>query len=306
MRSKKLQQAFSKLESAERRFFAGQFLAPAVPGGTVRVRIEGVVCTMRIGPGDLRGFGVFRPTSPKQAELVRPASLAERKAYLELFPLVRLILALPEGGHWLAAAAHRGDRRLRIAGLAAVRLVEEGEPFCLIRARFDGENFWYQDVDRARDPATAAWLRQSLLSMVPPNQLDRPGLTPEERGVYELRYELLEKVRLARAAAQTEQRLRAALRHAGAELVEFLERRDSFRVTYEVAGRQHVSAVDKDNLAVQVAGICLAGEDQKFDLASLVGVIREAQGGGGFVPIGAENQGMNEETYWRVHPPQNE
>ena len=33
-----------------------------------------------------------------------------------------------------------------------------------------------------------------------------------------------------------------------------------------------------------------------------VGVIREAQGGGGFVRVGRENQGMPEDQYWRVHP----
>jgi hypothetical protein len=98
--------------------------------------------------------------------------------------------------------------------------------------------------------------------------------------------------------------LRGALEHAGAELKNYVERHDVYTVTYEVDGQWHVSAVAKKDLSVQVAGICLSGEDQNFDLQSLVGVIREAQGGGRLVRVGHENRGMPEEQYWHVHPRQ--
>ena len=89
----------------------------------------------------------------------------------------------------------------------------------------------------------------------------------------------------------------------GCRTRDYVERQDVYTVTYTVDGERHVSAVSKKDLSVQVAGICLSGEDANFDLQSLVGVIREAHGGHGFVRVGHENQGMAEEQYWRVHPP---
>jgi hypothetical protein len=88
-------------------------------------------------------------------------------------------------------------------------------------------------------------------------------------------------------------------------LVEYLERADSFRVTFTVGGRSYTSSVNKDDLTVQVAGICLSGEDQKFDLSSLVGVLREGGRQGELVPVGDEHYAVDEEDYWRVHPPGN-
>jgi len=294
--------ALARLAAAEERFLASEFLAPAVRGGRVQVRISGVVCTLRVTPADVEGWGVFRPASHAEAALVRPAKLAERQRYLELFPLVRLILAGRSDGQWLALPAHRGDSRFRIEGLIPVRLVEEGQLFEVVEARFDGSQFWYAAPDPRRDPAVASYLREQLAALVLPERVRRPGLTAEERAAYALnywpRYGATEVARQGRE----ERRLRGALAHAGAELKEYVERDDVYTVTYEVDGVRHVSAVAKADLSVQVAGICLSGEDEHFDLQSLVGVIREAQGTGGLVRVGPENRGMAEDGYWRVHP----
>ncbi len=294
--------ALARLAAAEDRFLAGEFLAPAVRGGRVQVRIAGVVCTLRVTPSDFEGWGVFRPASHAEAALVRPAKLAERQRYLDLFPPVRLILAGRSDGRWLALPAHRGDSRFRIEGLVPVRLVEEGQLFEVVEARFDGAQFWYAAPDPRGDPAAASYLRGQLAALAPPEQVRRPGLTAEERAAYALnygpRYEATEAARQGRE----ERRLRGALAHAGAELQGYVEREDVYTVTYEVDGVRHVSAVAKADLSVQVAGICLSGADEHFDLQSLVGVIREAQGTGRFVRVGPENRGMAEGDYWRAHP----
>ena len=299
MRSPGFDDAFKKLAAAEERFLASEFLAPALGGGEVQVRLAGVITRLRVSPPDFCGFGIFRPTSPSVATLIRPATLAQRRDYLALFPLVRLILCRREDGQWLALPAHRGDQRFQIIGLAPVRMADEVQQFDVVRARFDGASFWFESLDPSRDPATAAYLRQQLQQETDPNLLDRPGLTPEERLAYALN--VVPQAANKSVAKDPAGRLRAALAQAGAELVDYLERCDGYRVTYSISGQQHVSAVRKDDLTIQVAGICLSGEDQKFDLTSLVGVLREA--GGEVLRIG--DDGMEEEQYWRVHPPRN-
>jgi hypothetical protein len=303
-KSNQLTDALKRLAAAEDRFLASEFLAPVIRGGKVQVRIAGVICTISVRPADFEGWGVFRPASHSEAELVRPAKLAERQRYLELFPLVRLVLVDRREERWFALPANQADSRFRVEGAIPVRLAEEGQLFEVIEARFDGTQFWFAGPDARWDPAMASYLRQELTRLTPPEKLHRSGLTAEERAAYALnywpRFEASEEAQRSRE----ERRLRNALEHAGAELKDYVERRDVYTVTYEVDGHRHVSAIAKKDLSVQVAGICLSGEDQKFDLQSLVGVIREAQDGHGLVRIGAENRGMPEEQYWQVHPRQ--
>src|SRR6516165_1411317 len=179
-KSREVTDALSRLAAAEEQFLACEFLAPVISGGTVQVRIAGVICTLRIQPADFEGWGVFRPTSHSEAKLVRQANLAERQRYLELFPLVRLILAGRQEEQWLALPAHRADSRFQIDGLIPVRLVEEAQLFEVIETRFDGSQFWYAAPDQRWDPAMASYLRQELGRLTQPEKLQRSGLTGEE------------------------------------------------------------------------------------------------------------------------------
>jgi hypothetical protein len=288
--------ALDRLADAEAAFLGREFLAPVARDGTVAVRIEGVVCRMSTTPRNFEGWGVFRAISTSHARLVREAGLAERRAYLALFPGVRLVLAGRRGKGWVGLAADRG----RAEGEARVDLVEDAQAFETVRARFDGGRALFEAIDPRRDPGHAAYLRAALAERRPPERLDRPGLTPEERSAYAWAFApLAEGDRKARLN-RDEDRLRRALGHAGARLLDYAERDDVFRVTYEVDGIRHVSAVARGDLTVQVAGICLSGEDRKFDLQSLVGVLREGQAGWA-VPVGVENGGMDEATYWDIH-----
>jgi hypothetical protein len=287
-----------KMESAEEEFLKTEFLAAVLPGRRVRVRIAGIVCTLQVVGQTEPGWAILRPLALDRAKVTGRPSLGQIRDFLALFPQVRLLLVAQTQRGGLAIAAHRGDRRFQIEGTVPVYLVTGVELFQSMVARFDGSYFWFQEVDRRRNPGIAAYLRQTLAAETAPDQLHKSRLTAEEREAYDLVYRAGEAAR--RSAVEV--RLSDALAHAGAELASYIEREDAYTVTFTVDGRPHRSTVRKDDLTVLVAGVCLAGQDRRFDLASLVGVLREGQGGRRIVRVG-QGEMLNEDAYWQIHPP---
>jgi hypothetical protein len=291
----------NKMESAEQAFLETEFMAPVLPGGQVRVRIAGLVCSLQVTGRPEPGWAILKPESMDRARIIAQPSLRQVRDYLALFPAVRLLLVARVGRPWLALPAYRGDRRFQIEGLVRVRLVVGAEPFQRVVGRFDGTQFWFQEVDRRRSPAIAAYLREELDVGTAPEDLHKPTLTAEEREAYQLaqrgieaiqradeqrhparaprpdqeREPLIEKIHRDRV----EKRLAKALAHGGAELASYIEREDVYTVAYTVDGQPYRSTVSKDDLTVLSAGICLSGGDRAFDLQSLVGVLREGASG---------------------------
>ncbi len=292
-----------RMEAAEEAFLHTEFLAPVLPGGRVRVRIAGVICTLRVTGQAEPGWAILKPLSSARLDralVVDRPSLSQIRDYLALFPEVHLLLVARSDRQWLALPAHRGDSRFEITGPVRVHLVTGAEPFQRIVARFDGGLFWFQEVDRRRSPAVAAYLRTALAAETPPEDLHKPTLTAEERAAYALAYEALE----AALRDRVEVRLSEALAHGGAELASYIEREDAYTVSFTVDGQEHRSTVRKDDLTVLVAGVCLAGQDRRFDLQSLVGVVREGARGRRLVRVGDAD--LDEEAYWQIHPPPQE
>jgi hypothetical protein len=291
-----------KMESAEDAFLQTEFLAPVLPGGRVRVRIAGLVCTLRVAGSPQPGWAILRPLSMDRARVVGQPGLRQVRDYLALFPAVRLLLVGRAGQPWLAIPAHQSDSRFQFDGPVRVYLVTGTQLFQRIIARFDGSQFWFEEVDRRRSSAIAAYLREALDEGTRPEELRRPTLTAEEREAYRLAQAAVEALlrqeeeppaveagtpsepgpaqRMARAQARAiarpggARRLTDALAHAGAELISYINRADAYVVTYDVDGHQHVSTVHKDDLTVLSAGICLSDRDEDFDLQSLVSVLR--------------------------------
>ena len=267
--------AMNRLADAERQFMAARFLAPVARKGGVGVRIASVRCLLSVRPEEFSGWGVFAPESLSAAALVRPATQKEREEYLSLFPAVRLIVVARSTERPLAMRADLSDMGVVVQGQAPVELAPDIGQFESIIARYEGQRLWFDRVDPRGNAATAAYLRAALERLDEPSTLVRRGLTAAERLAYTWAYQQQATALTREAHASSELRRRGARAHSEALLTEFVETNDAFRVTFNFEGGGHTAPVDRDDLMVRSAGICLSGQDQKFDLGSLVGVLRE-------------------------------
>jgi len=303
-----IDELLDKLAEAERSFEGTEFLAPVTGSNRIQVRIAGIICRLTIVknlPDDFHGWAVLRALSTKAAAFEREGSLAEVDAYIRLFPSVRLILQKKRKRHWLAMPAHKGDGRFQIRGPVSLRLGEEGlQRFETILAGFDGRLFWYKSRDASRNPALATYLREQIIQKdangLPPSpdSVRKSGLSAEERESYSIAWAMIFEER----RDKVEERLSEALAHAGAQLRDYHELGDNYVVRYVVDGQMHVTTVEQDDFSVMTAGICLAGRDRHFDLASLVDVLREAERR---ELVWVDPQHLPEEEYWHIHPPDN-
>ncbi|WP_020473976.1 hypothetical protein [Zavarzinella formosa] len=185
----KIHHLLNKLALAEDRFRSGEFLAPSLGGGGVTVRVEGVVTRYEL-PGRFVGWGVFRADGSR-AVFDRRATLAEQRAYRQLFPVRPVFLIAQAEDGWLAWPAHDGDARFGETSLLTVQFAEDVQPFDRVETRFDGSQAWFDHLNDRRDVSAARHLREALRDRLSPDSLAFPGLTPEHRQAYRLAWRLL-------------------------------------------------------------------------------------------------------------------
>ena len=268
-----------KLVEQEARLQQTTFLAPCVPGGSVRTRIEGMVYTFTAEPSDFEGWGLFQPIDVAHAALAEEADLMQIETYLKLFPSFRVRLALRlQHRTWLAYPANASDARQRLGAARpiVVHLVEHSAAFERIVTRWDGAAWWFEAEDRRDDPHVAVYLRKAFKKEKEPATLRRKGLTPEMRAVYSLAFSRTAAYRARQQRRRDEARLDKALAFAGGQLHDFREGGDYWLVEWSTPdGEVHRSAITKKDLTVSSAGICLDGRDHDFDLQSLVSVMAQ-------------------------------
>lgn len=277
-----------RLARAETELAQSRFLAPCVPGVRLRLRVEGLVHSLRPNPPRFAGWGLFQPIDAKRAQLVaRPDAYAVER-YLSALRLVRLhLVAQAKGRAWWAVPINAASSKLHFGtpGPVVVHLTRDPQALETVRARFDGATFWYEGAEPMADPVLAEQLRDSLRHWVPVDALHHPNLTPEHAHAYAILHGLRAAERqrrleeeAARRKSQVDERIAHALHVGGGTLVEHRERHGQLQVEWlDRFGRRHVSVLDRGHLDVALAGaVCLQGRDRDFDLASLVGVLSEA------------------------------
>jgi len=270
-----------KLAKEESDFLSSQILSPVLPGKPIRVRIAGIICNLKVQPKKFAGWGVFEAVGGKsqfrKARFVREPNMSEKKAYLEIFPALRLIICRRVDDIWYGIPSSQADTRFVIKGLVPIRLAEEVQLFETVCTRFDGVNCWFDSVDSAHNPRTAIYLRECLTTLVEPSKIELSGLTLEERDAYLMAYGPALEADIESKKDKQEERIKSALIKAGANYQSYIERGNTYTIEFTVDGDRHRSVVRKEDLQIESAGICLSGGDRTFDLTSLVGVLRQGR-----------------------------
>jgi hypothetical protein len=302
MKNEKNNDLFNKLATAENDFFSSQLFSPVLKGKPIRVRIAGILFTLEVvKPKNFEGWGVFSPVNYKTARFIREPNMAEKEQYFRLFPALRLVLCRNANNQWGGVPANQADTRFKIQGVVPIQLISEVQMFDHIKVRFDGTSIWFEQIDPRSNPRTAIYLRECATKLLEPKKLELPGLTQEDRDAYQIAYGIALAADIEAKRDKQEERIKDALDRAGAKYQSYIERKDTYTIEYTVDGTKHRSVVKKDTLAVESAGICLAGTDRNFDLQSLVGVIRQGQRGHRIVRVGdnrlADGQGYTQAAY---------
>ncbi len=184
-------------------------LAPLLPGGRIRTRLAGLVCEFK--PRErFSGWGHFRPLDEREAEYIGEPQPWERGAYLELFPLLRVILLWPDpnprhAGAWWAIPFNESDARQRF-GLGGEPLpvllcdpTDGADRFERVLARVDGRTLWYDGPDPLADPTHAEWLRDAATAAEIPDRF--PAGLPGSARLALLQWQM-RQVELAMRAAR--------------------------------------------------------------------------------------------------------
>jgi hypothetical protein len=115
----------------------------------------------------------------------------------------------------------------------------------------------------------------ALKQIIPVEELQMKGITPEMRSLYAL---IADRTEGFAQPHRDEKLLRKALQLGGGDLRQFQDRGDYWTVDWTTAdGTRHTSVIAKTDLAVVSSGICLSGRDRDFDLQSLVGVMEHQE-----------------------------
>jgi len=304
---KRMDELLRRFAEAEKKLLQTNFLAPTTGKGKIAVRLpNGAIYFFRAVP-NFSGWGIFQPTGIDTLQLVREAHEWERLAYLEALPALRVIAVHAlRGDTWLCVAFNRSDARQRnfpTGPFLAHLFLSEVAPLDVVIVRTDGSNWWYDGLDThyelERSERLRAFVQSQLESCLDaPTPLERlkrlkshtlesvPNASPEEAFACELlfaqerrKWEEQEWERLSpeeRENLLTEQEMRWQLSLLGAQLVSVHQEGDTYLIRWMDGHREHTTVLDA-SLSVLSAGICLAGREQQFDLASIVSVMREAE-----------------------------
>lgn len=262
----------NRLGKQERDLFNQEIFSPYFPGmGTVITRIAGIIYRFKISKQDKVGFGIFKPKNPKFAHFRREANEEQIESYLNLLPRVKGILVFKTDFWYCISQNTSAYTKIGFTGLCKALNADNIESFDYFVGRFDGQHVWFECLDPNCDFEKIESLKEKSKT----DSLGQiKGLTPEDKSVFEM----IKKNREEQIALTLEGRLKSTLERKGAVLDNYRERNDQIEVKWKTrSGEPYTTWIRKKDFGVISAGICLEGEDEKFDLSSLIGVVDQGE-----------------------------
>lgn len=251
-----------------------EFVSPIFFNDQVATKIDGLVYKFNILQ-KTPGWYKVRSVSRTKAKTICNADLTDVQNYLIRLKKIRLVLVMRKNNVYFAIPEKSNILGFSINQLIPVYLFDDTIlDFDRIIARYDGANFWYHQLDNSNDPSKSMYLRNQFINLKDPKKIEFSGLTIEDKIAFTLKTTLNKQI----VVDIKKESLKKDVEHAGGEFIKFIEKNDHFNVTYVVDGHTYTSNVSKtQEHSIITAGICLSGEDKKFDLKSLITVIREGQ-----------------------------
>lgn len=260
----------------ERNFRSKDFVSPYTKGSRYALVSmgHGMLYRFRIHGFTNAGIGLFHPTNPNHATYIGDAPFDQARQYLDALPRIYLILTYQTERGWIALPYNEESARksFGLDGPLLALNVSDAQRFDVITARFDGANFWFDELFSGSDPVKADELRKSFERGT--KVLNISGVTPEERDAYSLACDAWKQF----AQISVEQQIKNVLKDGGARMRAFVVRGKNVEIRWtSSSGTTYNSLVNKDTLDVVSAGICLSGEDTKFHLKDLPHLIEQGE-----------------------------
>lgn len=260
-----------KMVAKERDFRQREFLAPYNDHSKVAVvKMDGMNYKFHISGHSSMGIGIFAPTDATHAIYKEDASWELSQNYMKVLPSVHMILVYEVDNGWVAYPMHSDTARIKLGllGEVVVGNVSDAERFDVITTRFDGVNFWHQDVFVGADLTKSHEMREAFnvewtVSQMRKKLKEVKNVTPEDVIAFDIAIDSWLHFR----KASTEEQLQEILKPGGGKLQGYIVRGKYLEVKWtSKSGRLYTSHVEKESFDGVSAGFCVDGEDTKFHL----------------------------------------
>lgn len=283
-----MKNVFNKLAKQEREVRVRDFVSPYVERSKFAfVKFANMSYRFRIIGFNNDGFGIFHPIDPLTARFVKQADFDVIRQYLSVLPVFKFIIVCETDIGWCACPYNTESMAKKIgeATEVIIRLASDVQRFDVINTRFDGYTFWFDSLSTEIDVNVSIRLRNIFQKSQQFNYVeerldDIPGLTPEYKTAYKLAISALQLSK----KNTVEGNIKKFLGRGQAELDSYVIRGDNIEIKWRtISNRIYHSLIDVKTMDVVSAGICLSGQDNKFHLKDLPGVVNEGERRGAIV-----------------------